>query len=177
MLWERPTWNRLFLWSDRKSWIKPAQKTFDLPTVTDPSHAQLLLDNYRRCFAEDLVPRGKNEAQRLMDAPFVVLSHGTQQDPVFNYGNATAQRLFEMDWATLTALPSRYSAEPMHRDERQQLLDEVATQGYSDNYRGIRISATGQRFYIDSARIWMLLDSEGKHVGQAATFSDWEMLK
>ena len=81
-----------------------------------------------------------------------------------------------MDWETLTALPSRFSAEPLHRGERQQLLEDVRTQGYSDNYRGIRISATGKRFYIESARIWMLLDTKGKTVGQAATFSDWKAL-
>lgn len=137
-------------------------------------HSTLLLDNYRRCFGEDLIVRGDDEAERLMDAPFVVLSHGTQEDPIFNYGNRCAQELFEMNWATLTALPSRFSAEPMHRDERAQLLNEVRTQGFSDNYRGIRVSATGKRFYIDSARIWMLLDDAGKTVGQAATFSEWE---
>jgi hypothetical protein len=144
--------------------------------MTLTAHTTLLLDNYHRCFGEDLITRGDNEAERLMAASFVVLSHGTQTDPIFNYGNATAQTLFEMDWATLTALPSRYSAEALHRDERQRLLNEVASQGYSDNYRGIRISATGKRFYIDSARIWMLLDAKGTHVGQAATFAEWEVL-
>ena len=140
------------------------------------SQTTLLLDNYRRCFGVDLIERGADEAERLMAAPFVVLSHGTQSDPVFNYGNTSAQQLFEMDWATLTALPSRYSAEALHRDERQRLLDDVASKGYSDNYCGIRISASGKRFYIDSARIWMLLNEAGKQVGQAATFAEWEML-
>lgn len=111
-----------------------------------------------------------------MNAPFVVLSHGTQEDPVLNYGNLCGQKLFEMDWETLTAMPSRFTAEPMHRDERAKLLNDVRERGYSDNYRGIRISASGKRFYINSARIWMLLDADGKTVGQAATFSDWEML-
>ena len=64
----------------------------------------------------------------------------------------------------------------MQRAERQQLLDEVRTQGYSDNYRGIRVSATGKRFFIESAQIWMLLDKHGKVVGQAASFSDWKPL-
>lgn len=140
------------------------------------AHTALLLDNYQRCFGSDLIKRGSDEAERLMDAPFVVLSHGTQEDPIFNYGNRCAQELFEMDWETLTALPSRFSAEPLHRGERQQLLEDVRTQGYSDNYRGIRISATGKRFYIESARIWMLLDTKGETVGQAATFSDWKPL-
>lgn len=137
-------------------------------------HSALLLDNFRRCFGEDLIARGNDESERLMAAPFVVLSHGTEADPVFNYGNTTAQILFEMDWDTLTDLPSRFSAQEMHRDERAKLLDDVSKRGYSDNYRGIRISASGKRFHIDRAKIWMLLDADGLIVGQAATFSRWE---
>ncbi len=137
---------------------------------------RLLLDNYARCFGSDLIERGPDEADRLMQAPFVVLSHTTGVDPVFQYGNLCAQQLFEMDWEALTSLPSRLSAEPMHQQERQRLLDEVRTKGFSDNYSGIRISATGKRFLIKSARIWMLLDSSGHTVGQAATFSDWQPL-
>ncbi len=140
------------------------------------AHTERLLDNYARCFGSQLIERGPDETERLMQSPFVVLSHGTQADPIFNYGNLCAQQLFEMDWATLTALPSRYSAEAMHRDERQALLDDVRSKGYSENYRGIRISATGKRFYIESAQIWMLLDAAGQTVGQAATFSDWKPL-
>jgi hypothetical protein len=47
------------------------------------------------------------------------------------------------------------------------------TQGYIDNYQGIRISRTGQRFLIKQAIIWNLTDALGQKCGQAATFSDW----
>lgn len=140
------------------------------------AHTALLLDNYARCYGVDLIPRGDDEVERLMKVPFAVLSHGTQADPLLNYGNDVGRALFEIDWEALTQMPSRFTAEPMHRDERAKLLNDVREQGYSDNYRGIRISATGKRFYINSARIWMLLDAASKTVGQAATFSDWEML-
>jgi hypothetical protein len=136
-------------------------------------HTQLLLDNYARYFGEDLIARGPDAVERLMAAPFVVLSHGTAADPIFNYGNLAAQKLFELDWAQLTALPSRHSAETLHQAEREALLREVETQGYSNNYRGIRVSATGKRFQIEAARVWMLLDAEGVTVGQAASFSKW----
>lgn len=124
----------------------------------------------------DLILRGDDEATRLMMAPFVVLSHGTQADPILNYRNDAGCALFEMDWETLTQMPSRFTAEPMHRDERAKLLNEVRERGFSDKYRGIRISARGKRFYINSARIWMLLDAKSQTVGQAATFSDWDRL-
>ncbi len=140
------------------------------------SHSALLLNNYYHYFGAELIEPRNHETEQLMAAPFAVLSHGSQEDPIFNYGNTTAQTLFEMDWATLTALPSRLSAEPMHREERQQLLNEVTTKGYSANYRGIRISASGRRFYIDSARIWTLRNLSGTQIGQAAMFSDWQWL-
>ena len=120
--------------------------------------------------------RGEGEAERLMRAPFAVLSHGTQPDPIFNYGNATAQRVFEMDWQTLTTLPSRFSAEPLERGERQRLLDNVSRHGHSEGYRGVRVSATGRRFRIGGARIWTMMHGTGEPAGQAATFSEWTML-
>lgn len=140
------------------------------------TQSSLILDNYSRYFGEELVVRGPAEADELMDTTFVVLSHGTEADPIFNYGNRAAQNLFEMDWATLTALPSRFSAEAMHRAERERLLCEVQEQGYSDAYGGVRVSASGRRFRINGARIWMLLDATGMTVGQAATFHKWKPL-
>ena len=94
----------------------------------------------------------------------------------FNYGNAAALRLFEMTWAEFTALPSRLSAEPTHRDERARLLDTVARQGFIDDYRGIRISKSGARFTIEQATVWNVIDDSGTLVGQAATFSAWTPL-
>ena len=59
------------------------------------AHTKHLLENYKRCFETPLIERGENEVMELMAAPFAVLSHGTQVDPIFNYGNLTAQALFE----------------------------------------------------------------------------------
>jgi hypothetical protein len=140
------------------------------------AHTELLIDNYYRCFGEDLIAGGAEVAERLMAAPFVVLSHGTEADPIFNYGNLAAQKLFELDWTQLTALPSRHSAETLHRAERAALLHAVQTQGFSKNYHGIRVSATGKRFQIEAARVWMLLDAKGVTVGQAASFAKWTPL-
>lgn len=63
------------------------------------------------------------QAQALFAAPRVVVSHQTQSDPVLCYGNRMALALWEMDLQTLTATPSRLTAEPMERAERQRLLD------------------------------------------------------
>jgi hypothetical protein len=89
---------------------------------------------------------------------------------VFTYGNLAAQRRFGFTWAELTALPSRLSAEPVHRDERARLLEAVARRGFVEDYAGVRIAKGGGRFRIERAVVWNLLDEAGVHRGQAATF-------
>jgi hypothetical protein len=138
-----------------------------------------MLDSYRHWLGYELVDRGGDavaQSERLFEAPFVVLCHGEQPDPIFNYANRRALDLFEMDLPTLLATPSRLSAEPVHRQERARLLERTACQGFVDDYQGIRIAASGRRFRIERAIVWNVLDVTGLKVGQAATFSRWHDL-
>ena len=142
-------------------------------------HVQILLDSFARLLGRELVSRDAStveQARRLFEAPFVVVSHGTEADPVLNYANATALRLWEMDWATFVQTPSRLTAEPMHRDERARLLERTRRDGYVDDYSGIRISQSGRRFRIEQAIVWNLVDAAGHLRGQAATFDRWTPL-
>ena len=157
-----------------------------LTMPSEPSHANaflaghvaLLCRSYRRLTGADLlaVDTGQSLAEALYQAPFVVLSHGTQRDPIFNYANLAAQRLFEMTWAQITSLPSRFSAEPVSREERARLLAEVSERGFIDDYRGVRVSSSGRRFMIQRATVWNLTDTQDLPAGQAATFADWTVL-
>jgi hypothetical protein len=142
-------------------------------------HTQILLDSFARRLGRELIDRSgdaENQAEQLFAAPFVVVSHGNEADPVLNYGNRKALELWETDFAALTAMPSRLTAEPMHRDERAQLLERTTRDGFVEDYRGIRISAKGRRFFIERAVVWNLDDGEGNRLGQAATFERWEFL-
>lgn len=139
-------------------------------------HVQLLLDSFARLLGRELIPRDGSpaeQAKRLFQAPFVVVSHGTEADPVLNYGNTSALTLWEITWDELTRTPSRLTAEPVHRDERARLLARTREYGFVDDYSGIRISKTGRRFRIEQAIVWNLTDEAGKHHGQAATFDRW----
>lgn len=115
-------------------------------------------------------------AEALWQAPRVIVAHGTEADPVFFYGNRLALHTFDMDFASFTRLPSRYSAEPLAREERARLLERVSRDGFIDDYAGVRISASGKRFRIERAVVWNLVDPAGGHHGQAATFSHWQPL-
>lgn len=141
-------------------------------------HAVDLLRSHRTLTGRDLIPEidlsdPATVARKVFEAPFVIVSHGTESDPILNYGNATALKLWEMSWDTFTRTPSRLTAEPPNRDERARLLAEVTARGFIDNYSGIRISKTGRRFRIERATVWNVADESGLHIGQAATFDRW----
>ena len=112
----------------------------------------------------------------LFEAPFVLVSHGTEADPVLSYGNQVALRLWELSWEEFTATPSRLTAEAPNRQERARLLDAVHRCGYIDDYAGVRISSSGRRFRIQKATVWDLISEEGDRVGQAAMFDRWQYL-
>ena len=142
-------------------------------------HARRLADSHRRWTGRDLLPLESDDrelARKLFTAPFVLVSHGTEVDPVLNYGNATALALWEMSWEQLTSTPSRFTAEAPNREERARLLAEVTQNGFIANYAGVRISRTGRRFRIAQATVWNLIGDEGSPAGQAATFGQWEFL-
>lgn len=115
-------------------------------------------------------------SQALFELPFPVLCHGTEPDPIFNYGNQKAMELWEVNWEELTKMPSRYSAEAMVREERLKLLKTVEQNGYIDNAEGVRISKTGKRFAISNLTVWNVLDNHNNYCGQAATYKTWKNL-
>jgi len=158
--------------------IEKSQPWFQPQILT---HTQLLLSSFHRWTGNNLIPITNYQspleiANALFNANFVVVSHGTQADPILNYGNQKALDLWQMDWATLITTPSRYTAEPIERSEREKLLAQAKSQGYISNYRGIRIASNGDRFYINQAIIWNVVDENDKLWGQAATFANWEAI-
>ena len=158
-----------------------AGKMLNQPAARAIYHGVLLARNYFRCTGSNLAgiqPPALEEdwGRWLFEAPFVLLSHGTEPDPVLNYGNRMALDLWEMDWAQFTAMPSRLTAETPEREERARLLESVSRQGYSSNYSGVRFARSGRRFRIVNASVWNVLDADGSPRGQAAFFEKWEWL-
>lgn len=143
------------------------------------AHTATLVRSLKRWTGCELLPgdfSAREFAEKIFHAPFVLVSHGTQADPILNYGNAAALNLWEMSWEELTRTPSRLTAEAPERGERARLLDAVTRRGYIDDYSGVRISKTGRRFRIARATVWNLLDEAGAPCGQAAMFDEWKHL-
>ena len=142
-------------------------------------HNQRMLNSFQRWTGQELITRNgspEEQAEVLFNAPFAVVSHDTEADPIFKYGNKKALELFEMTWEEFIKMPSRNSAEPMEQKLRAEFMANVTKNGFVDNYEGVRISNTRKRFLMKNAIVWNVLDENGKYCGQAATFSSWMYL-
>ncbi|HEY7985815.1 MAG TPA: MEKHLA domain-containing protein [Methylophilaceae bacterium] len=142
-------------------------------------HVALLRFSFQRQTGRELlrtIVAPESAVLQLQQAPFAVVSHGMEADPIFNYANQTALGLFEMEWEEFIRLPSRLSAEAMERNERERLLQRVTEHGFVDDYSGIRISSCGRRFLVKDATVWNLVDENGLYQGQAALLKHWQFL-
>lgn len=131
----------------------------------------LLAESFLRLTGRPLAPDGS-----LWSADAAILAHGTQDPPLFFYGNARTLDLFRMPAADFLGRPSHTSAEPAHRDERARMFARLEADDVVMDYAGVRVAADGTRFRIEDAVIWNLVDEYGQRHGQAAWFERWEML-
>lgn len=142
-------------------------------------HSQRLLQSFSHWVGRSLLDvKGTPPeiARLLFEAPFVLVSHDTEADPIFNYGNRKALELWELSWEQFTQTPSRLTVAPVEQQERDRLLAQARSKGYIDNYKGIRISSTGKQFWIEGVLLWNVIDEHQQPCGQAATFPKWEWI-
>ena len=143
------------------------------------AHSECLVRSLKHWTGHDLAPGvadPRERARLLMEAPYVLVSHGTEANPILNYGNHAALRLWEATWNELTQMPSRLTAEAPNREERARLLERVTRDGFIADYSGVRISRAGRRFQISRATVWNLLTPANQPCGQAAMFARWTFL-
>lgn len=143
-------------------------------------HSQRLLYSFKYWLGYSLLDISGTPieiAAALFEAPFVLVSHGTEPDPIFNYGNRRALELWELNWQEFTQMPSRKTAETMVQEERNRLLAETTTKGFVSNFSGVRISSTGKRFKIEDGIVWNVLDENNQRCGQAAVYSKCQFIQ
>jgi hypothetical protein len=144
-------------------------------------HSQRLLQSFHHYLGRPLLPdlragSPRLQAQQLFEAPCIVVSHGIEDEPIFNYGNALALALWELSWTELIRFPSRQTAQGADQPERAKMLAQAKAQGYFEGYVGDRTTASGQRFRMEDGLIWTVVDETGAYCGQAATFSQYHFL-
>ncbi len=142
------------------------------------NHVKNILDSFEKLTGKKIIKRSSpvSDYKKIEHGQFVLVSHNGSDDPILNYGNQFALKVWEMNWDEFVKTPSRKTAEDDKRAKRKEMLEIANKQGYFDNYEGIRISSTGKRFIIKDAIIWNVFNENGKKIGQAAFFDRIEYL-
>lgn len=140
-------------------------------------HSLSVIDSYFRATGKPIFPPEANveiasAAKSLFEAPFVLVSHGTEEDPIFNYGNANALKVFEADWEALMRTPSRAVAPEEQLAARAALLDG-AGQGVVELKGLVQQSLKGRMILLKEGISWTLKNLEGETFGQAVLCRDW----
>ena len=77
---------------------------------------------------------------------FVLISHNTEDDPIYNFGNVACLRAFVRSWEELCITPSRESVVVRSVDEklRNELMSKVTSDGFVEGATGIRVTGDGK---------------------------------
>lgn len=163
---------------------------FDFPAQSDESvkiggrtmisHA-ILLDRslkrltgrgiYDRIGVQPSSPKGIYNTVCLNER-FVLISHGTESNPIYNFGNVAALQAFARSWDDIK-FPSAESVVLRSQDEvlRKELMMKVTKNGFVEGASGIRVRGDGKFIKLVDAIVWNCYDmDDSTYVGQAAFF-------
>ena len=81
-----------------------------------------------------------------MNERWVLISHGIEEDPIYNFVNVAGLKAFVRTWDEFKKLPSRQSVVFQTTDEklRIELMKKVTTCGFVEGASGIRVRGDGQ---------------------------------
>lgn len=143
-------------------------------TRPDAAISAIVLESFTRVVGRPLVPPRLDDGQAVRwlyeEAPYCVLTHDTAAGPRFVHANKAAQHCFKYPWAEFARLPSRLSAEEPNRAERRVFLDQVTRDGLAEGYRGLRVSRSGRRFFIEDVPLWQMIDDGASCMGKGPCF-------
>eukprot|EP00271_Cylindrocystis_brebissonii_P002248 TRINITY_DN12699_c0_g1_i1.p1 TRINITY_DN12699_c0_g1~~TRINITY_DN12699_c0_g1_i1.p1 ORF type:complete len:256 (-),score=42.92 TRINITY_DN12699_c0_g1_i1:548-1315(-) len=135
-------------------------------------HSLAVIDSYFRATGKPIFPSSVEisvAAKALWELPRVVVTQGTEEDPLYNYGNKAALDLFEMDWPTFTSSVARKWAPEEEQTAHSELV-KSAVQGVQDIGGLVRVTSSGQTFKISQGAWWALTTLDGEPFGQGAVF-------
>ena len=77
---------------------------------------------------------------------YVLISHGTEDDPIYNFSNIAGLEAFHRTWEEVRKIPSRESVVLQSSDEkiRISLMKNVTANGFVEGATGIRVRGDGQ---------------------------------
>lgn len=138
------------------------------------NHMNLMRNNLVRAGGVDIFnfsKAGVEAAERMFHAPFALFSYGNEEEPIYNYANLTALKLFDISWEDLTQTRIQDSFEAEEWKKHLGIMNQVQEKGALPNYCSSRKIKTGKSFHFKKGIIWSLKDEYLTHTGQAVVFT------
>ena len=99
------------------------------------------------------------------ECPLPIASHDSNGS--FNYLNKAALSLFKVTKDQVIGRSTTMTAPKSEQKQRNELLNQVNSRGFIENYKGIRVTSDGGLFEIEDATIWNVYDKNSHRIGQA----------
>jgi len=90
--------------------------------------------------------------------------------------NNAALSIFKVSLEQVIGKPTTITAPESEQKERNELLNQVDSHGFIQNYKGIRVASDGKLFQIENATIWNVVDGKSQKIGQAVIIYRSKML-
>ena len=118
-------------------------------------------------YTDKLLPLEKNKdlLSSFDECVLPIASHDT--NGFFNYLNKAALSLFKVTKDQVIGRSTTMTAPKSEQKQRNELLNQVNSYGFIDNYKGIRVTSDGELFQIEDATIWNVVDKNSHKMGQA----------
>ena len=118
-------------------------------------------------YTDKLLPLEKNKdlLSSFDECLLPIASHDT--NGFFNYLNKAALSLFKVTKDQVIGRSTTMTAPKSEQKQRNELLNQVNSHGFIDNYKGIRVTSDGELFQIEDATIWNVVDKNSHKMGQA----------
>ena len=118
-------------------------------------------------YTDKLLPLEKNRdlISSFDECLFPIASHDA--NGFFNYLNKAALSLFKVTKDQVIGRSTTMTAPKSEQKQRNELLNQVNSHGFIDNYKGIRVTSDGELFQIEDATIWNVVDKNSHKMGQA----------
>ena len=172
------------------------EKIFDIPLLEDGitcgsrdmiTHVKLLdrsltkLSAGRGIFERMNIPRSESITDEEIyqsicrNERYILISHGTEESPIYNFGNKACLNAFARSWENQVSMPSSESVVRRSQDEasRIELMKSVTDYGIFDGkLNGYRVRDDGKFIKLTEGVVWNCYgdDEEETYIGQAAFF-------
>ena len=174
------------------------EKIFDIPSLEDGitcggrdmiTHVKLLDRSLTKLSAgcgiyERMnIPRSKSITDEdiyqsiCRNERYILISHGTEESPIYNFGNIACLKAFARSWENQVSMPSSESVVCRSQDEasRIELMQSVTDYGIFDGkLNGYRVRDDGKFIKLTEGVVWNCYeygdDEEKTYIGQAAFF-------